>query len=83
MILTTTTTIIVHHHHHHHTNITTSNNKGKALPVLNLAPRHEDLLEEWGYSSTHSLTLQIDGGEWSGSRPSHFTPRERDSGIPG
>jgi hypothetical protein len=32
---------------------------------------------EWRYSSTHSLTSALDGGEWSASRPSRFTPRER------
>jgi len=29
------------------------------------------------YSSTHSLTSALDGGEWSASRPGRFTPRER------
>jgi hypothetical protein len=29
------------------------------------------------YSSIHSLTSALDGGEWSASRPSHFTARER------
>jgi tRNA G26 N,N-dimethylase Trm1 len=29
------------------------------------------------YSSTHSLTSALDGGELSASRPGHFTPRER------
>jgi len=29
------------------------------------------------YSSTHSLTLALDEGEWSASRPGPFTPRER------
>jgi hypothetical protein len=33
----------------------------------------------WRYSSTHSLTSAIDGGEWSASRPSRFTPRKRAS----
>jgi hypothetical protein len=32
---------------------------------------------EWMYSSTHSLTLALDGGEWSASRSGRFTPRER------
>jgi hypothetical protein len=27
------------------------------------------------------LTSALDGGEWSASRPSHFTPRERASGT--
>jgi hypothetical protein len=31
---------------------------------------------EWRYSSTHSLTLALDGGEWLASFPGHFTPRE-------
>jgi hypothetical protein len=30
------------------------NRIGKVVPVLNEAPRHEDILEEWRYSSTHS-----------------------------
>jgi len=34
-------------------------------------------LGEWRCSSTHSLTSALDGGEWSASRPSRFTPRER------
>jgi hypothetical protein len=41
---------------------------------------------EWRYSSTHSLTSALDGGEWSASRPGRFTPKERDPGthwIPG
>jgi hypothetical protein len=42
--------------------------------VLNSAPRQEDVLGEWGYSSTHSLTSALDGGEWSVSRPGRFTP---------
>jgi hypothetical protein len=45
------------------------------------APRHEGALEEWRYSSTHSLTSALDGDEWSASRPSRFTPRERTHGT--
>jgi hypothetical protein len=41
----------------------------KVVPVLNYAPRHKGLLGEWRYSSTHSLTSALDGGEWSASRP--------------
>jgi hypothetical protein len=37
--------------------------KGKAVPVLNKAPRHEGVLGMERYSSTHSLTLELDGGE--------------------
>jgi hypothetical protein len=33
------------------------------------------------YSSTHSLTSALDGGEWSASRPYHFTSRERAPSI--
>jgi hypothetical protein len=39
------------------------------------------VLEEWMYSSTHSLTSALDGGEWSASRTGHFTSRERASGT--
>jgi hypothetical protein len=35
---------------------------------------------EWRYSSTHSLTLALDGGEWSASHTSRFTCRERAPG---
>jgi hypothetical protein len=48
---------------------------------FNWAPRHEGLLGEWRYSSTHSLTSALDGGEWSASRPDHLTPRERAPGT--
>jgi hypothetical protein len=34
-------------------------------------------LGEWRYSSTHSLTSTLDGGQGSASRPGCFTPRER------
>jgi len=27
--------------------------------------------------STHSLATELDGGEWSASRPGHFTPKKR------
>jgi len=50
--------------------------KGKFVPVISLngAPCHEGVLGEWMYSSTHSLTLAVDGGEWSASRSSRFNP---------
>jgi hypothetical protein len=44
---------------------------------FNWAPHHEGVLGEWSYSSTHSLTSALDGGERSASRPGCFTPRER------
>jgi hypothetical protein len=40
------------------------------------APSHEGVLWEWRYSSTHSLTSALHGGEWSASRPGRFTPTE-------
>jgi hypothetical protein len=48
---------------------------------LNWAPRHEGVLGQWKYSSTHSLTSALDGGEWSASRFGRFTPRERALGT--
>jgi hypothetical protein len=61
----------------------TGKSKGKVVPVLSLnrAPRHEGVLGEWRYSSTHSLTSALDGGEWSASRLGRFTPRERSPGT--
>jgi hypothetical protein len=44
---------------------------------FNRAPRHKGVLGEWRYSSTHSLTSALDGGERSASRPGNFSPRER------
>jgi hypothetical protein len=35
----------------------------------------------WRYNSTHSLTLALDGSEWSATHPSRFIPRERDPGT--
>jgi hypothetical protein len=43
---------------------------------FNWAPCHGGVLGEWMYSSTHSLTSALHGGEWSASRPCRFTPRE-------
>jgi hypothetical protein len=51
--------------------------KVKLSLCFNRAPRHEDVLGEWRYSSTHSLTSALDGREWSASRPGRFAPRER------
>jgi hypothetical protein len=31
----------------------------------------------WSGSFTHSLTSELNGGEWSASRPGRFTPKER------
>jgi hypothetical protein len=54
--------------------------KVKLSLCFNSAPHHEGVLGEWKYSSTHSLTSALEGGEWSASRPGRFTPRE---GTPG
>jgi hypothetical protein len=43
---------------------------------FNWAPRHEGVLREWWFSSTHSLTSALDGGEWPASRPGPFTSRK-------
>jgi hypothetical protein len=50
--------------------------------LFNWAPLHEGVLGEWRYSSTHSLTSVLHGGEWSTSRPGRFTPRDRTLGGP-
>jgi hypothetical protein len=55
--------------------------KGKVVTVLNKAPRHEGVLGQWRYSSTHSSTSVLDGGEWSASRPGRPTPMERAPGT--
>jgi hypothetical protein len=54
------------------------NGKGKVVPVLFLT-KHRAMKAywEWRYSSTHSLTLALDGGEWSASQPGRFTSKER------
>jgi hypothetical protein len=48
---------------------------------FNWAQRHEGVLGEWRYNSTHSLISALDGGEWSASRPGRSTPRERAPGT--
>jgi hypothetical protein len=55
--------------------------KVKLSLCFNWASLHEGVLGEWRYSSTHSLTSERDGGEWSASRPGRFTPRERAPGT--
>jgi hypothetical protein len=52
-----------------------------SLCFFNWAPRFEGVLEEWRYSSTHSLTSALDEGESPPSRPGRFTPRERALGT--
>jgi len=54
--------------------------KGKVVLLLFLTEHHAmKAYWDWRYSSTHSLTSAVDGGEWSASRPGRFTPRERAS----
>jgi hypothetical protein len=52
-----------------------SPNNVKLSLIFNQAPRPEGVLVEWRYSSTHSLISALDGGEWSASHTSRFTPR--------
>jgi len=49
--------------------------------VLNYAPHLEDVLGEWRYKLHAFLTSALDGGEWSASRPGHFTLREKAPGT--
>jgi len=53
--------------------------KVKLHLCFNCAPRHQGVLEDLRYSSTHSLTRELDGGEWSASRLGRFTTTERAS----
>jgi hypothetical protein len=48
-----------------------------SLCFFNSAPRREGVLGERKYSSTHSITSALDGGEWSASRSGHFIRREK------
>jgi hypothetical protein len=49
--------------------------------AFNWAPRHEGVLRQWRYGSTHSLASEPDRGEWSVSCPGRFTPKERATGT--
>jgi hypothetical protein len=50
--------------------------KGKGIGKGKIYPRtgHEGPEGEKRYSSSHSLTLALDGGGWSTPRPGCFTP---------
>jgi hypothetical protein len=61
--------------------IITSKVKVKLSLCFYWAPRHESILGEWMYNSTHSLTWALDGGEWSASQSGRFIPRERAPGT--
>jgi hypothetical protein len=44
----------------------TTKGKGRFVPVLNSAPRHENVLGEWRYSSTESQSrgqTEVSGGQ--------------------
>jgi hypothetical protein len=58
-----------------------SKGNDKVVPVLQLSTTPWRRIGEWRYSSTHSLTLALEGGEWSASHASRFTPRERAPGT--
>jgi hypothetical protein len=45
------------------------------------APRHEGVLGEWMYNSTHYLTSALDGGEWLASLPGRFIPSKTAPGT--
>jgi hypothetical protein len=47
-----------------------SNVRSVAFPATEY---NEDVLGEWRYSSTYSLTSSLDGGKWSASRPAPGT----------
>jgi hypothetical protein len=55
--------------------------KVKLSLCFNWAPRHEGILGEWRYISTHSLIWALGGGEWSASLPGRFTLGEIVPGI--
>jgi hypothetical protein len=50
-------------------------------PMLWLITTPWRRIGEWRYSSTHSLTSALDGGEWSASRSGRFILRERALGT--
>jgi hypothetical protein len=51
------------------------------VPFFKLSTIPWRRIGEWRYNTTHSLTLALDGGEWSASCPSCFTFRERAPGT--
>jgi hypothetical protein len=55
--------------------------KVKLSLCFNWTPRHEGVLGEWKYSSTHSLTSALGRCGWSASRHGRFTPEERAPGT--
>jgi hypothetical protein len=51
----------------------------REVKLLSLSTTPWRRIGEWRYSSTLSLTSALVGGEWSASRPGHFSCRERGS----
>jgi hypothetical protein len=59
--------------------------KGKKVKLSLCLTKHHAMKTYWGMEVyLHAfLTSALDGGEWSASRPSRFTPRERAPWIGG
>jgi hypothetical protein len=55
--------------------------KGKVVPVL--LTEHHAMKAHWGVEAQlHAiLASELDGGDWSASRPDRFTPRKRAPGT--
>jgi hypothetical protein len=51
-----------------------------SLFLINLAPHNEDVWVRGGIAPLFLISA-LDGGEWSASRPCHFTPEETVRGI--
>jgi hypothetical protein len=56
--------------------------KVKLSLCFNWALRHEGVVGEWKYLLHAFLRAGLDGGEWSASRPGHFTPQEKSPWCP-
>jgi hypothetical protein len=57
--------------------------KGKVVPLLNRAPRHEHVLGQWRHSPMHSPTPAPNGGKWPAPPPGRFNPRNPPDRRPG
>jgi hypothetical protein len=64
-----------------HSPVALNNHKGKVVPVLNQLSITPLRGMRSGYIAPPFLTSALDGGEWSASRPGHFTPSGE--GVPG
>jgi hypothetical protein len=64
--------------------VTCAKGKVKVNVILSLyLTKHQAMKTYWrsGSIAPHILISALDGGAWSASRPGHFTPCERASGI--